>query len=168
MTLALHVCLFVKRNLGKQKPVTCVSSINNGNLIVCGSRDLRVTFWNGAKLTKNEGEQPRPTHVFHAHHDEIVSLATNAILGLAVSSDQGNYVCIHDTLNPKILTTFSLSFGNKGPQSVISKLFLSPAGFLIAGSSTKSLLCNFSGETLRSFDAKYVNFADSLSLKLVK
>jgi hypothetical protein len=71
-------------------------------------------------------------------------------------------------LNPKILATFSLNFEAGKQNPIISKLFLSPAGFLIAGSPKKSLLCNLSGEILQSFEAKYANFLDPLSLKIVK
>lgn len=117
---------------------------------------------------ENVSYSPRPLVVFHGHHDEIICLVTNAVLGIAVSSDKSNCICIHDTLNPKILTNFSLN--SEIPSSahqIISKLFLSPAGYLIAGSTNKFFLCNLSGEKLETFEAKFVNFLDSLSLKLV-
>jgi WD40 repeat protein len=149
-----------------KKSVSCVHYLPEDGIIVSGSRDSRVAFWSKADCMV-KGKKPRPIQVFHAHYDEVVCMVSNSNLGVVVSSDKANYVCVHDIFRPRILTTFSLAFGLESPESVIKRLFLSEVGYLLAGSISQYFVCSLSGEVLRSFEANYANFLDPFALKIV-
>lgn len=150
-----------------KKSVSCIQFMEEDDLIVCGSRDSRVSFWSKTECMTN-GRKPKPLFVSHAHYDEVVCMDSNSTLGLVASSDKANYICISDILKFRILTSFSLNFGVESASGIIARMELSEAGYLLAGSSTNYCLCSLSGEVIKCFEANFVRFMDPFALKLVK
>lgn len=133
--------------------------------LLCGSNDHKVSLW---LLPEDIRALATPVKVFHAHHDGVVCVETNPIMGVGVSSDRANAICVYDLFKPKVLTSFKAKFRYSGPQEIVSSINLCSEGLMLLGCPSEYMLYNYKGELLKTYMASFVDFLDPISTLLVK
>ena len=65
--------------------ITSVAVCEKQNLIICASKDCRISVWNIHEKGFIVGE---PKFIIYAHHCEITDIKYNSCLGLLVRADR--------------------------------------------------------------------------------
>ena len=88
--------------------VTCVCTLEVADVIVCGSKDCKISIWKIKKSLDNAQGYRKPKHVIYGHHNEIVAMCIERNLNLLVSADRDGVILFHSLSSNKLIRCLEL------------------------------------------------------------
>jgi WD40 repeat protein len=102
-----------------RKIISCLDVSENLGLIVCGSKDFRISLWS-MEMKNFSLNSTHPIHIFYGHQNQVITLVINECLEIVASVDKNNRCLVHSLKSKKYLNKIDLKIDDNDVVKLIS------------------------------------------------